>query len=81
MPGYTQADLNNFFEYHPPSNDSEIERYRRIRAAGKAFAEMILAETPGCADQTVAIRRVREAVMIANSAIACYGDPLTPPSD
>ena len=58
----------------------EIERYKRVREAGKAFAEVILAETPGCADQTVAIRRVREAVMISNQAIACYGDPLTAPS-
>lgn len=75
-----QADLDNFFMHHPPHNEMEIERYQRIRAAGKAFAEVILAETPGCADQTVAVRRVREAVMVANSAIACYGDPLTAPS-
>jgi len=81
MPGYTQDDLNNYFTHHPPHNDMVIERYKRIRDAGKAFAEVLLAETPSCADQTVAVRRVREAVMIANSAIACHGDPLTPPSD
>lgn len=80
MPGVTPGDLNNWFTHHPPSNEMEIERYKRVREAGRVFAEVILAETPGCADQTVAIRRVREAVMIANGAIACYGDPLTPPS-
>ncbi len=80
MPGVTPGDLNNWFTHHAPGNDMEIERYKRVREAGRTFAKVILAETPGCADQTVAIRRVREAVMIANSAIACYGDPLTPPS-
>jgi len=80
MAGYTQDDLNHLFKHHPPVNTDQIDRYERIRAAGKAFAKVILAETPGCADQTVAIRCAREGVMWANSAIACYGDPLTPPS-
>jgi len=80
MPGLPQAALDKWFTHHPPRNAMEIERYERIRAAGKVFAEVILAETPGCADQTVAIRKVREAVFVANAAIACYGDPLTPPS-
>ena len=81
MSGLPQAVLDKWFTHHPPSNDMMIERYRRIRAAGRAFAEVILAETPGCADQTAAIRKVREAVFTSNAAIACYGDPLTPPSD
>lgn len=80
MPGLPQAALDKWFTHHPPRNAMEIERYERIRAAGKAFAEVIVAETPSCPDQTVAVRRVREAVMNANSAIACYGDPLTHPS-
>jgi len=80
MAGYTQDDLNHLFKHHPPVNADQIERYKRVREAGKAFAEVILAETPGCADQTVAIRKVREAVWVSNAAIACYGDPLTPPS-
>jgi hypothetical protein len=80
MTGLPQAALDRWFTHHPPRNDMEIERYRRIRAAGKTFAEVIVAETPGGADQDTAIQRVREAVMISNAAIACYGDPLTPPS-
>lgn len=80
MPGLTVNDLEHLFKHHPPSNDMEIERYRRVREAGLAFAKVILAEAPGCPDQSTAIRKVREAVMTANAAIACYGDPLTPPS-
>lgn len=80
MPRITKDNLHGWFTYHSPPNDMETERYRRVRAAGRAFAEVVLAETPGCADQTVAIRGIREAVMWANAAIACNGDPLTPPS-
>ena len=81
MPGITKDDLTNWFSHHPPANDMMIERYKRIREAGKYFARVILEETPGCADQSAAIRKVREAVMTSNAAIACHGDPLTEPSD
>ena len=78
---YTNRDIDYLFTHHPPRNDMEIERYKRVREAGKAFAKAIMAETPSCRDREAAITRVREAVMLSNAAIACYGDPLTPPSD
>lgn len=73
-----QVDLDWWFQYHAPSDHPEggeavSARYERLRAAGKVFAEVILAETPGCADQSAAIRKVREAVMTANAAVACEG--------
>jgi len=37
------------------------------------FAQAILMDTPSGPDQTTAIRKVREAVMTANAAIACGG--------
>lgn len=77
MPGVSKSDLDNFFVYHAPS-EADVVRYQRIRDAAKAFATIILDNTPNCPDQTVAIRKVREATMDANAAIACYGDPLTP---
>jgi len=72
------AELDNLFMHHPPASEADIERYQRIRAAGKAFATVILSDTPKCADQSAAVRKVREAVMTSNAAIACFGDPLTP---
>lgn len=63
-------DLNNLFTYHAPKGD-QAERYGKIREAGKAFAQVILDCTPASADQSAAIRQVREAVMTANAAIAC----------
>ena len=68
-----QAKLDNWFTHHPPQGPEDVARYQRIREAGKAFAEVIARETPQSADQTVAIRHVREAVMVANCAIACGG--------
>lgn len=69
----TIDDLINWFTYHPPASQDEIDCYAIIRAAGHAFAQSILSNTPPCADQTAAIRKVREAVMTANAAIACGG--------
>jgi hypothetical protein len=73
-PRHTTADnILHWFTYHPPANESQKQHYEAIREAGKEFAMALLQHTPSCPDQTVAIRRVREAVMIANAAIACEG--------
>jgi len=66
------AILLNWFSYHAPVA-GQAEKYEKLRAAGKTFAEIIVELTPPSADQTVAIRKVREAVMVANAAIACGG--------
>ena len=65
--------LTNWFTYHAPVN-GQVEQYERIRSAAHIFAQVILMNTPLCADQTAAIRKVREAVMTANAAIACKGE-------
>ena len=60
----------NLFTYHPPQ-DGDQERYVAIREAGLAFARTLVEQTPPSADQTAALRKVREAVFTANAAIAC----------
>lgn len=62
-------EIDNIFRYHAPKNDQPV-RYEKVRAAAKQFAECIEECCPVCNDQDVAIRKVREAVMTANSAIA-----------
>lgn len=64
-----RAELDNVFSYHKPFGD-QAQRYEVIRATAKAFAEVILRVTPRSADQSAAIRLLREAVMTANAAIA-----------
>jgi len=65
-------DLTNWFTYHSPTPE-QLPKYEKLRKAGKALAEAILDNAPACADQTAAVRKVREAVMTANAAIACGG--------
>lgn len=78
----TPDQIDNWFRYHPPSETAEREgirldsvaaRYERLRAAGAVLAAAIVAETPASADQSAAVRLVREAVFTANAAIACGG--------
>jgi hypothetical protein len=65
-----QAKLDNDFTYHPPAGADQLASYGAVREAGKALAKTILEHTIPCADQSAAIRKVREAVMTTNAAIA-----------
>ena len=69
-----KARIENEFTYHAPKGD-QTDRYVRIRDKGKELALEILECTPICDDQHAAIRKVREAVMTANAAIACTEVP------
>lgn len=61
-----------FFKYHAP-NEITIPKYAAINQAAKNFAEVVLANCPGGADRSAAIRQIREARMTANAAIALNG--------
>jgi hypothetical protein len=65
-------DLEHVFAYHPPTPD-QIPKYNRLRAAAKEFAALVVDLTPPGPDQAAAVRKVREAVMTANAAIALRG--------
>lgn len=69
----SEKTLGNWFTHHPPKDDQEIRGYVQIRNAGFNFASIIVASCPPCADTTAAVRKIREAVMTANAAIACGG--------
>jgi len=66
----TKEILDNWFTYHAPTKE-QVERYTELRDAAHVFAAVIMKNTPASADQSAAIRKVREAVMTANAAIAC----------
>ena len=66
----TLEDLAHWFTYHAPM-DAQMRAYRNIREAAYTFAAILLTNTPEGADQSAAIRKVREAVMTANAAVAC----------
>jgi len=62
-------DIDDLFTYHPPKPD-QIPRYEAIREAARVFARVLEQNTPSSADQTAAIRKLRECVMTANASIA-----------
>jgi hypothetical protein len=68
----TPEQILHWFTYHSPSPE-QLPKYQEIREAGAQLALAIAKNSPACADQTAAIRKVREAVMTANAAIACGG--------
>jgi len=65
-----EKTVEHLFTYHPPSKD-QIPKYNELREAAKTFALTVHRLTPPGEDQDVAIRKIREAVMTANAAIAC----------
>lgn len=66
----TEEQLAEWFTYHIPTPE-QVGQYGRLREAALVFARVVLEETPASADQSAALRKVREAVMTANAAIAC----------
>lgn len=69
----TQAMIDDWFVYHP-LRAGQQERYVAIREAAKHFAEVIAANSVASADQTAAIRKIREAAMTCIQGIACERD-------
>lgn len=65
--------IDDLFSYHPPDGPAQVAQYQAIRAGAKQFAAIIIANTPQSADQTTAIRKLRESVMVANASIALKG--------
>ena len=71
-PYSSEEIVAEFFKYHAP-NETTIPKYAAINQAAKNFAEVILANCPGGADRSAAIRLIRDARMTANASIALNG--------
>ena len=65
-------EIENWFTYHKPTEVDQVG-YMAIRQAAKDLAMVIVNHTPPSADQSAAIRKLRECVQTANSSIACQG--------
>ena len=66
---FTKEEITELFTYHSPKLD-QASRYQTIRDAAKQFALCLVENTKPSADQTAAIRLLRESVMTANASIA-----------
>lgn len=69
---FTEELLDDLFTYHAPTPD-QVEHYTALRDAARTFAGVIVRHTPPSADQSAAMRKLRECVMTANAAIALGG--------
>jgi hypothetical protein len=69
---YTREQLREIFTYHAPDADQQVA-YEKLRNAAYDFAVALTELTPPSADQTTAVRKLRECVMTANAAIALHG--------
>lgn len=69
---FIEEDLEDIFSYHKPTAD-QLPKYEAVREAAKLFAKVVRDNCPASADRTVAIRKIREAVMVANASIALEG--------
>jgi hypothetical protein len=64
-----KLDVKRLFKYYPPEGD-QPERYERINDAARAFAVVVQLNTQECAEQTLAIRDIQRARIMANAAVA-----------
>jgi hypothetical protein len=68
----SDADIETLFTYHSPTPE-QVPRYQNIREAARIFARVLASNTFKSADQTAALRKLRECVMTANASIALEG--------
>lgn len=70
-----QGALDFQFSYRSP-NPTQVSHMKVLRGAAKHFAEEIVRYCPRSADRSAALRKVREAVMMANASIVLEGQGL-----
>ena len=63
------AELRFLFAYHG-LDDEALARCEELRESGLVMARALHRNVPACADRTAALRKIREAVMTGNVAIA-----------
>lgn len=68
----TDEDLQDLFAHHPWSPE-QTSNGIAVREAGAAFFKSVIENVPPCPDRTVALRKIRDARMDANSAITHAG--------
>lgn len=70
-PESPEETIDYLFTFH--DDPDKTPHYVEIRESAKQFAKVLIRHCPSCSDRTTAIRKVREAVMTANAAVALSG--------
>jgi hypothetical protein len=69
-----REEMDIRFRYHPPI-PGQPERYEKLRAKAREFAEMILDFTPYSREQSLALTSLEESIFWANASIARRESP------
>lgn len=72
MPLSTEKQLEAYFTYHAPTT-VQLEKINAIREGAKAYAKILMSNTPSGADQSAALRLIRESSMTGNAAVVLEG--------
>lgn len=60
--------LERWLAYAPPTPE-QTENLKKMRAAATDFVTAVCENVPPSADRTVALRKIKEALMTANAAL------------
>lgn len=70
-----KLDLDSIFDFHPADTEEKRQLHERVRLSAKLLAKDWELFLPGSPEATLAIRKLQEAAMFANSAIAQHYKP------
>lgn len=65
-----QADIDNRFNYHPPSHDGIKRAHEDVREGLRLAANVVNELCPEGREKSLAITKLEEAMMWSNAAIA-----------
>lgn len=66
IPAY---DIDRNLDLHSPTTLAQNEALDDIREAAKRFARKVQENTPGCPEQTLAFRKIEEALFFAIASV------------
>lgn len=66
------SNVQDVFTYHAP-DAGQLEALQKVRSKALELARVALDHCPPCADTSAGMRKLREAVMTFNAAIALKG--------
>ena len=69
-----ELDIEWIFSHHAPPNERVAQAHQNVRFQVKSVAHLFNETLPDCPEKTIAIRKLQEAMMFANSAIAQHSE-------
>lgn len=66
-----EYDIDQIFDHHPPRNENTANLHAALRREVKTTAAFFIAELPDSPEKILALRKLQEALMWGNAAIAC----------